>query len=988
MHVMSKKGFRDILCACVIILMLPCSAFIIRGMSMPYDVMAGVPQDSLSVQADSVIGQDSMLKDSLAEPDTLVIPDSLSVPDSSVVSDSLLLPDSLAAADSLTQSDSTAADSVKVLTRRELKRMARDSVRKVKDAYKDSVAMVKQQKADSIHHIKDRIRTVKDSIRWSRPRVLETVFLPDSLYYDRIISWTTGTRVNEYRHADMDTNFNDWYTEYPFYKEDIDAVYLGTVGSAVQNVNFFKRREFDIFKAYAPYITYSHTPENMPFFNTKAPYTELAYWGTIFAFKDKEETNVRFMHTQNITPAWNLAVLFQGWKAAGILQKEATANNSLEVTTNYLGKRYVMNAGFIHHNIDREENGGIQDSYMVRDTTVDAKTIAVNLQNARNKLSRNTFFINHSYDILLESDLARMTKAMDADSAFTATVDSLIKVKMAAYERSVDAAVAAAKAKAAAEARAADSLAALADSTAAMLMDSLGTALDSTGAVLDSAAMSLDSAGVMIDSAEAVSDSVMTVVDTASTASAAGTAADSLLSAQVRDSLSAQVPDSLSSVSMYASPEDSIAAVRADSIATAVADSLLRASIMDTLRPPTEDEIIASLADSLLFGQAGNSPRLTVGHIGEVSRFYRFYTDEITDEVGRNFYNNMFYINPTSSADSMRLFTVENKLFFKLQPWKRDAIVSEISGGVGYQWNSIYAFRPDMFLTGNRNIHQHNMYLYAGASGEYKKYLNWGATAQYSFLGYYQNDFNVDAHVGVSFYPFKDKSEPITLNGRFSTSLKEPDWFSQHYYSNHYVWDNDFGKTSTTKVEASLDIPKWKMEAYFGYALVNNYLYNDTLGIARQNTGLINVMSAYLRKDFKIWWFHLDNQILFQYSSDKSTLPLPMLTFHMRYYIEMEAVKNVLTVQLGADARMNTPYYAPAYNPALGTFQLQTRELIGYNPYIDIFLNLQWKRVNIFLKVINVGEGWPTGASSFSAYHYIRPTLGFKFGIHWPFYIE
>ena len=977
MHVMSKKGFRDILCACVIILMLPCSAFIIRGMSMPYDVMAGVPQDSLSVQADSVIGQDSMLKDSLAEPDTLVIPDSLSVPDSSVVSDSLLLPDSLAA-----------ADSVKVLTKRELKRMARDSVRKVKDAYKDSVAMVKQQKADSIHRIKDRIRTVKDSIRWSRPRVLETVFLPDSLYYDRIISWTTGTRVNEYRHADMDTTFNDWYTEYPFYKEDIDAVYLGTVGSAVQNVNFFKRREFDIFKAYAPYITYSHTPENMPFFNTKAPYTELAYWGTIFAFKDKEETNVRFMHTQNITPAWNLAVLFQGWKAAGILQKEATANNSLEVTTNYLGKRYVMNAGFIHHNIDREENGGIQDSYMVRDTTVDAKTIAVNLQNARNKLSRNTFFINHSYDILLESDLARMTKAMDADSAFTATVDSLIKVKMAAYERSVDAAVAAVKAKAAAEARAADSLAALADSTAAMLMDSLGTALDSTGAVLDSATMSLDSAGVMIDSAEAVLDSVVTAVDTASTASAAGTAADSLLSAQVRDSLSAQVPDSLSSVSKYASPEDSIAAVRADSIATAVADSLLRASIMDTLRPPTEDEIIASLADSLLFGQAGNSPRLTVGHIGEVSRFYRFYTDEITDEVGRNFYNNMFYINPTSSADSMRLFTVENKLFFKLQPWKRDALVSEISGGVGYQWNSIYAFRPDMFLTGNRNIHQHNMYLYAGASGEYKKYLNWGATAQYSFLGYYQNDFNVDAHVGVSFYPFKDKSEPITLNGRFSTSLKEPDWFSQHYYSNHYVWDNDFGKTSTTKIEASLDIPKWKMEAYFGYALVNNYLYNDTLGIARQNTGLINVMSAYLRKDFKIWWFHLDNQILFQYSSDKSTLPLPMLTFHMRYYIEMEAVKNVLTVQLGADARMNTPYYAPAYNPALGTFQLQTRELIGYNPYIDIFLNLQWKRVNIFLKVINVGEGWPTGASSFSAYHYIRPTLGFKFGIHWPFYIE
>lgn len=129
----------------------------------------------------------------------------------------------------------------------------------------------------------------------------------------------------------------------------------------------------------------------MPFFNVKAPYTELAYWGTLFAFKEKEEINVRFLHTQNITPELNLSVLFQGWKAAGMLNREATANNSLEVGANYLGRNYVAHAGLIHHNITREENGGIQDSYMVRDTTVDGKTIGINLEEAQNKLSRNTF---------------------------------------------------------------------------------------------------------------------------------------------------------------------------------------------------------------------------------------------------------------------------------------------------------------------------------------------------------------------------------------------------------------------------------------------------------------------------------------------------------------------------------------------------------------------------------------------------------------------
>ena len=842
---------------------------------MPYVrlVQTGFPQDTVPKGGDSLNTADS----------TVMLPDSTALLPDSLLSgiDTTGLADSTASADT--------ASGTKEYEPWELREMARDSARRVRDSLKG----------------------IRDSIRWSKPRVLETGFVPDSLYYKRILSWNTGPYINEYRHMHMDTTFNDWFTEYPFYKEDLDAVYLGTVGSAVQNVNFFRRRELDRFKAYAPYITYSHVPENMPFYNVKAPYTELAYWGTIFAFKDKEETNVRFLHTQNITPELNLAVLYQGWKALGMLENEKTVNNSLEVSANYLGRNYIAHAGLIHHNITRQENGGIQDSYMVRDTTVDAKTIAVNLQDAQNKLSRNTFFIDHSYNIHLESKSRRLRKAMEDDSVLAAAVDSIVALRMQRYAEAVDAAVEAAR-------------------------------------------MPADT-GV----------------------------ADSTAVPALADSLMAQAADSLSV------PADT-AAPALPPLVDPVADSLLRASVMDTLLPPSEDEIYTALADSLLFGSAGEGPMLSVGHVGEVTRYYRYYTDNIAlnDEVGRNFYNNMFYINPTSSADSTRMLTIDNKLFFKLQPWARDAVISQISGGLGYQWNSIYAFNPDMFLTGNGNRSLHDLYVYAGARGQYRKYLNWGAQARYSFLGYWQNDFSVDADVDVSFYPFRDKSEPIVLGGKFSTSLKEPDWFSQHYYSNHYVWDNDFGKTSTTKAEAFLDIPKWRLQASFSYGLLNNYLYNDTLGVIRQHGGLINVMSGYVRKDFKLWKFHLDNKILFQYSSNRDVLPLPMLTFHMRYYLELEAVRNVLTVQIGADATMNTPYYAPAYNPALGTFQLQTRELIGYNPYIDVFLNMQWKRVNVFIKVINVGQGWPDGGNMFSAYHYIRPYRGFKVGIHWPFYIE
>lgn len=663
---------------------------------------------------------------------------------------------------------------------------------------------------------RDSVKHARDSIRWSIPRILTTGFVPDSLHYKRIIVWNTGKEINEFNKRNLDTTFNDWISEYPFYHEDVDVNYLGTVGSPTQNIDFMKRREFDKFKAYAPYTVYSYTPEDMPFYNTKNPYTELGYWGTLFAYKDKEELNVRFLHTQNITPELNLAMHVQRWAAKGILMNEETQNNNFHFNLNYLGDRYVGHAGFIHQNVLRNENGGIQDSYYIRDTVVDAKTVPINLKRANNTLSRNTVFVNHSYTIPLR---AKKSKE-DADST----------------------------------------------------------------------------------------------------------------------------------------------------------DILNVAEIADTTAAP----------DSTWEG-----PMLMVGHIGELSRMYRLYTDNIgmDDEVGRNFYNQAFYINPVQSADSTRLFTIENKVFFKFQPWSREGVINNISGGLGHQWNNIYGFQPDMYIRGNYNEKQNNLYVYAGLGGVFRKYLNWGARGKYTFLGYNRNDFDIDAFVDVSFYPFKNKKEPMTLSGKFSTSLKEPDWFSQNYYSNHFVWKNDFQKTSTTKVEAMFSIPKWKFELGFNYALVNNYLYNDTLGVVRQNGKVMNVMSAYLKKNFKVWLLHFDHRILFQYSSDKDILPLPMFTFRFRYYIEFVAVKNALTLQLGADASFNTLYYAPAYNPALGTFQLQNKELIGNNPYIDIFLNLQWKNVSMFLKCINVGQGWPNG-DMFSAYHYVKPYRAFKIGIHWPFYFK
>lgn len=675
--------------------------------------------------------------------------------------------------DTLKVQDTTAtalSDSIpkKVITAKERKRMERDS-----------------------------IRAYNDSIRIATPRILKSYIVPDSIRYKRILVWNSDKHFNKISFKELDTTANSWFTEYPFFKEDINADYLGIVGSATQSHNFFKRKESEYFSYFTPYLTYSHTTDNMPFYNTKSAYTELAYWGTLFAYKDKEEASIKFLHTQNITPSLNFSFLYQKYGAKGLLQNEGTDTRTTALTFNNLGERYIMHGGFIRNTVKRSENGGVSNPKEITDTIVDAKTISTILTEANNKLARSTFFINHSYSIPFN---------------FFRKKDTL----------------------------------AIGEGTVAFL-----------------------------------------------------------------------------------------------------------------------------------------------GHYGEYSTYSKCYADKIaiTDKQARDFYNNTFYINNTSSADSLHMTNFDNRFFIRLQPWASDAIISKIEGGLGYQLLSYYNFDLSSYLTGNKNKNLNNLYIYAGASGQLKKYFSWDAFGKYQYSGYYQNDFLLNAKATFAFYPFKKTKEGIYLTAAFKTSLQRPDWYDNNYFSNHYAWSNNFDKVSKTSLEGNLSIPHWKTSAFFGYSLISGYTYYDTTSVIRQDPDIINVMSAYLKKDLKVWMLHFDHQALFQLSSKPSVLQLPLLSLNLRYYLEFPVVKGVMTMQLGASATFNTLYFAPAYNPALGVFHLQEREKLGNAPYIDVFANIQWKRASIFVKYTNATLGWPNG-DYFSTYRYIRPQRGLKFGIHWPFYVH
>ena len=169
--------------------------------------------------------------------------------------------------------------------------------------------------------------------------------------------------------------------------------------------------------------------------------------------------------------------------------------------------------------------------------------------------------------------------------------------------------------------------------------------------------------------------------------------------------------------------------------------------------------------------------------------------------------------------------------------------------------------------------------------------------------------------------------------------------------------------------------------------MLKDRVYMDQSAQPQQNGDAVNVVTAYVQKDFRLWRLHFNNRILFQNSSNQEILPLPKFAVNLRYFLEFDVVKNVMKAQLGADLTLHSKYYMPGYDPALGMFYNQREMEVGGRPYLDLFLNLQWKRACIFVKGGNIGQN-SLYKEYLSAYRYTRPQTHLKFGLFWPFYIK
>lgn len=158
---------------------------------------------------------------------------------------------------------------------------------------------------------------------------------------------------NAVRPTTFDTSIRDYTVRFPI---PGTAVYLGNEGSATRSLLFSTPPRTGWDPGFHSLDAYKFKLENVRFYNTPKPYTELGYM-----VATGSEQMIEVTHTQNIKPYWNASFLYRLLTAPGIFRNQRNNHGNILLTSWYQSpnKRYNNYFVFLQNNLNAGESGGI-----------------------------------------------------------------------------------------------------------------------------------------------------------------------------------------------------------------------------------------------------------------------------------------------------------------------------------------------------------------------------------------------------------------------------------------------------------------------------------------------------------------------------------------------------------------------------------------------------------------------------------------------------
>ncbi len=351
-------------------------------------------------------------------------------------------------------------------------------------------------------------------------------------------------------------------------------------------------------------------------------------------------------------------------------------------------------------------------------------------------------------------------------------------------------------------------------------------------------------------------------------------------------------------------------------------------------------------------------------------------------------YDNSYFNKKLASKDSTQAFSIKNVFGIGLlegfNKYAKAGLTAYISHKYSrYDLMDTLQVRTDLDSVKTTRYSEQEVYIGGELAKRQGRFLHYNINGEIGLLDKALGQFRLNGDMDMNFRFGKDT---VTLIGRASITNTLPSFYMRHYHSNHFFWDNDdMDKEFRSHIEGELNIERWGTNLKVGVENIKNYTYFNQKALPEQFSENIQIVSATFKQNFRVGIFHLDNEVTWQKSSQKTVVPLPDLSLYHNFYLQTKIAKKVLSVQLGADVSYFSKYQAPAYMPAIQQYHLQSAtdqvEIGGY-PIVNVYANLHLKRTRFFVMMYHVNQGMGN-RNSFLVPHYpINPRL-LKLGLSW-----
>lgn len=243
--------------------------------------------------------------------------------------------------------------------------------------------------------------------------------------------------------------------------------------------------------------------------------------------------------------------------------------------------------------------------------------------------------------------------------------------------------------------------------------------------------------------------------------------------------------------------------------------------------------------------------------------------------------------------------------------------------------------------------------------------LTYSATAELGILGPEAGDVLLSGDVATRIRLFGDS---VTVKGFGSFKNEAAPYLMNNYLSNHFIWQNDFGKIRRVNFGGLLDIPFSKTTISAEVSNLQNYIYFGENYMPVQHSSNVQTFSARIDQRLRLGILHWDNRVTYQTSSDENIISLPKLAVYSNLYIKFKVA--TLFVQLGVDCDYYTKYYAPNYQPATASFANQHTTMIGNYPFMNAYANMKLSKTRFYVMFSHFNQDLFGGNNYFSLPNY------------------